>query len=65
MYVCMYVCMYVSSPEDMLIDFRERGRDRERERNFNVREEHELVASHRLRQRVEGPTTWPCALTRN
>ena len=29
---------FLSSPEDMLIDLRERERERERERNINVRE---------------------------
>ena len=32
--------LFLSSPKDMLIDFRERGRYREGERNMDVREKH-------------------------
>ena len=59
----------------MLIDFRERGsRGRERERNIDVREKHQLVASHTCPD--QGLNSQPtylciywlihvCALTRN
>ena len=36
--------MFKSSPEDMIIDFRERKK--ERERNTNMREKHQSVASY-------------------
>ena len=39
----------LSSPDDMLIDLRDRGRDGERERSINVREKHRslpLVHTH-------------------
>ena len=37
---------FLSSPEDMLMNLkREKGKDREKERNSNVREKHQLVAS--------------------
>ena len=35
---------FLSSPEDMLIDFREKGRGRETERNIDMRERHLLFA---------------------
>ena len=43
------VLSFLYSPEDMLIDFREKGkegerqRERERERNLNVKEKHQSV----------------------
>ena len=55
MYVCFksltFLFLYKFSPEDMCIDFRERGRGKggerkEGERNISVREKHLSVASH-------------------
>ena len=40
-----FYLFFKSSPKDMLIDFRERGREGERERNIDVREKYCLVAS--------------------
>ena len=34
------VLFFLSSPEEVLIDFREQGREGERERNTDVREKH-------------------------
>ena len=50
-----FFIMFLSSPKDMLIDFRERGRERERERerNISVREKHPK------------PTAQACVLTGN
>ena len=36
----LFFFLFLSSPKDMLIDFRERGRYREGERNMDVREKH-------------------------
>ena len=40
---------FLTSPEDVLIDFRERGRagQRDREKNIDVREKYQSVASRR------------------
>ena len=49
------VCVY-STLEDMLIDFREKGREGEREKNIDVREKHQLPLTH-------APTwDWNCNL---
>ena len=41
-----YICILPqSSPKDMAIDFRERGRERERNKRIDVREKHWSVAS--------------------
>ena len=37
--------LFLYSPKDMLTDFRERGREREMERNIDVREKHQSLAS--------------------
>ena len=37
---------FQSSPVDMLVDFRKRGRKEDRVRNINVRETHLSAASH-------------------
>ena len=47
-------------PEGMLVDFRERARDR----NINAREKHQSVASSKRPTRDQ-PATRHCALTRN
>ena len=49
----------------MLIDFRERGKEEEREGDTNVREKHQLVASHTCPAPGTKPTTQACALTGN
>ena len=38
---------FYSSPKDMLIDFREGGREKERERNMNVREKQSVASCTR------------------
>ena len=35
-----FLIYFLSSPEDMLIEFRERGREGERKRNIDAREKH-------------------------
>ena len=37
--------LFLYSAKDMLIDFRERGREREMERNIDVREKHPSAVS--------------------
>ena len=52
---CLFLCLiftegqffFKSLPEDMFIDFKERGREREKEGNIDVKEKHQFVASHR------------------
>ena len=38
----MYI--YSTSPADLIVDFRERGREGEKERNINVTEKHQSVS---------------------
>ena len=47
MCVCVYICVYIYMYVYIFKDFRERrgGEKKERERNVDVREKHQLVAS--------------------
>ena len=42
----LFVCFFKSSPKGMLIDLRERGRERKKERNINVRNSDWLLLIH-------------------
>ena len=45
----LFIYLSISSPEDILTDFREKGEGRGEwwgERNIDVREKHPLIASH-------------------
>ena len=56
----------LSSPKDMFIDFRERGRERrrERERNIEVREKTSIGFLSHMSQLGIKPATKACALTK-
>ena len=41
--VFYFIIVFLSSPKDMLVDFREGGKEGERERNPNVREKYCLL----------------------